>query len=126
LAQDAQVDAFALNIAADDAINGDALQLAFTEAQSARFYFFFSFYLIMSAADPGINMMLLGCFCNIKQTKPTIASWTPVRIYLRGLGECKGMEKYQGQHRLLLYSRLVFAGSQGSVGQRLRYRGWAL
>ncbi|KAH3463578.1 hypothetical protein KXV78_000763 [Aspergillus fumigatus] len=43
LAQDAQVDAFALNIAADDAINGHALQLAFTAAQRARFKVFFSF-----------------------------------------------------------------------------------
>jgi hypothetical protein len=32
-----------LNIAADDAINGPALQLAFTAAQSARFKVFFSF-----------------------------------------------------------------------------------
>ncbi|RHZ43203.1 glycoside hydrolase family 71 protein [Aspergillus thermomutatus] len=43
LAQDAQIDAFTLNIAAGDAINAQSIQLAFEAAQSAGFKIFFSF-----------------------------------------------------------------------------------
>ncbi|RHZ66652.1 hypothetical protein CDV55_103731 [Aspergillus turcosus] len=43
LAQDAQIDAFALNIAARDAINAQSIPLAFEAAQAARFKIFFSF-----------------------------------------------------------------------------------
>ncbi|KAH1353558.1 hypothetical protein KXX63_002023 [Aspergillus fumigatus] len=43
LAQDAQIDAFALNIAARDAINAQSIPLAFEAAQAAGFKIFFSF-----------------------------------------------------------------------------------
>ncbi|KAH3055485.1 Endochitinase B1, partial [Aspergillus fumigatus] len=43
LAQDAQIDAFALNIAARDAINARSIPLAFEAAQAAGFKIFFSF-----------------------------------------------------------------------------------
>ncbi|KAH1322785.1 hypothetical protein EMGR_000402 [Emarellia grisea] len=43
VAQDAQIDAFALNIAARDAINAQSIPLAFEAAQAAGFKIFFSF-----------------------------------------------------------------------------------
>ncbi|KAF4231533.1 hypothetical protein CNMCM8980_005229 [Aspergillus fumigatiaffinis] len=43
LAQDAQIDAFALNIAARDAINTQSIPLAFEAAQATGFKIFFSF-----------------------------------------------------------------------------------
>ncbi|KAH3054639.1 hypothetical protein KXV27_001741 [Aspergillus fumigatus] len=43
LAQDAQIDAFALNIAARDATNAQSIPLAFEAAQAAGFKIFFSF-----------------------------------------------------------------------------------
>jgi hypothetical protein len=124
-AQDAGIDAFALNVQYQDPVNDDAVRLAFIAAEAYSFQLFFSFdYNAFGPWDPDSVINLINTY-----------SYSPAYFKYNGLPFVSTFEGARLCRRLgydqgadggpLVCTRLVFRRCRRCFGSWERHRRWA-